>query len=102
MESLEIALYAEFWNDILKRFNATNNLLQDPQMVLSSAVEALKSLRSFLVSKREMFDKYEDAARKTSGTDEYTETRPSSRNVRLNPLDYAKSAFDQLSASLSD
>ena len=27
MESLEIALYAEFWNDILERFNATNKLL---------------------------------------------------------------------------
>ena len=30
MGSLEIALYAEFWNDILERFNATNKLLQDP------------------------------------------------------------------------
>ena len=66
MGSLEIALYAKFWNDILERFNATNKLLQDPQMFLSSAVEALKSLRSFVVSKREIFDKYEDAARKIS------------------------------------
>lgn len=70
MARLEIALYAEFWNEILERFNATNKLLQDPQMVHSSAVEALKSLRSFVVSKREMSDKYEDAARKLSGTDE--------------------------------
>ena len=120
MGNLEIALYVEFWNDILEQFDATNKLLQDPQMVLSSAVEALKSLKSFVVSEKEMFDKYEDAARKTSSTYEYTETRPRSRNVRLNPLDYAKFSetqlspkeqfrvesfipvVDQLSASLSD
>ena len=52
MGRLEIALYAEFWNDITERFNATNKLLQDPQKIFSSAAEALKSLRSFSVQKR--------------------------------------------------
>jgi hypothetical protein len=68
MGSIEIALYAGFWNDILERFNATNKILQDPKMVLYSAVEALKSLRSFVDSKREKFEKYEEAARKLSDT----------------------------------
>ena len=43
MGSLEIALYAEFWNDILERFNATDKFLQDLQMVLSSADYAKSS-----------------------------------------------------------
>jgi hypothetical protein len=96
MGSIEIALYAGFWNDKLERFNATNKILQDSKMVLYSAVEALKSLRSFVDSKREKFEEYE-AARKLSDTDNYIQTRSRSRNVRLNPLDYAKSSDAQLS-----
>jgi hypothetical protein len=97
MGSIEIALYAGFWNDILERFNVTNKILQDSKVVLYSTVEALKSLRSFVDSKREKFEEYEEAARKLSDTDNYIQTRSRSRNVRLNPLDYAKSSDAQLS-----
>jgi hypothetical protein len=97
MGSIEIALYARFWNDILEQFNVTNKILQDSKVVLYSTVEALKSLRSFVDSKREKFEEYEEAARKLSDTDNYIQTRSRSRNVRLNPLDYAKSSDAQLS-----
>ncbi|KAL4105050.1 hypothetical protein QTP88_020340 [Uroleucon formosanum] len=62
MSSLETALFATFWNDILERFNATNKMLQDPKMVLESAMRALESLKLFVESKRNDFDKYEEAA----------------------------------------
>ena len=40
MDKLETAIYALFWNEILERFNATNYILQDPKIVLSTAVKA--------------------------------------------------------------
>ncbi|XP_046597644.1 zinc finger MYM-type protein 1-like [Neodiprion lecontei] len=57
MSSLETALFAIFWNDILERFNATNKMLQDPQMILELAMRALESLKSFVESKMNDFDK---------------------------------------------
>lgn len=97
-------------------------MLQDPKMILESAMRALESLKSFVESKRNDFDKYEEAAKKISHTDEYVQslTRTRTKNVRLNPLDYGKaqdanlspkekykvSAFipvvDQLSVSLTE
>lgn len=100
MNSIEIAFYALFWNDILERFNATNKILQDSKMVLCSAVVALKSLKLFVKSKRNTFEKYEEKAYQISGTNiighEY-KVRSKTRNVRLNPLDYAKTPDVQLS-----
>ena len=40
-------------------------------MLLESAVLALESLKSFVESKRDDFDKYEEAAKHLSHTDEY-------------------------------
>lgn len=40
-------------------------------MILSFLVEAQKSLRSIVNFKKEEFDKYGEAAREISGTDEY-------------------------------
>ncbi|XP_066969168.1 52 kDa repressor of the inhibitor of the protein kinase-like [Macrobrachium rosenbergii] len=97
MGKLEIAIYATFWNDILERFNATNHILQDPKMVLSAAVKALKSLKTFIETKREKYEEYEAAGIRLSGTEEYTEVRHCVRNVRLNPLDYGKAEDAQMS-----
>lgn len=55
MSNLETALFALFWNDVLERFNATNKMLQDPKMILESAVRALESLKLFVESKRDEF-----------------------------------------------
>jgi hypothetical protein len=86
MSSLETALFATFWNDILERFNATNKMLQDPKMILESAMRALESFKLFVESKRNDFDKYEEEAKKISHTDQYVQSRTRARNVRLNPL----------------
>ena len=96
MGKLETAVYVSFWNGILERFNATNHILQDPKMVLSTAVKALKSLETFIETKRDKFDEYEEAGIKLSGTKEYTEVRHRVRNVRLNPLDYGKAEDTQM------
>lgn len=97
MCSLETALFAIFWNDILERFNATNKILQDPKMILESAMNALESLKSFVESKRGEYDKYEEAAKRLSNTNQYVESRTRTRNVRLNPLDYMKAQEANLS-----
>ncbi|XP_066965706.1 zinc finger MYM-type protein 1-like [Macrobrachium rosenbergii] len=96
MGKLEIAIYATFWNDILERFNATNHILLDPKVVLSTAVKALKSLKTFIETKREKYEEYEAAGIRLSGTEEYTEVRHCVRNVRLNPLDYGKAEDAQM------
>ena len=44
MATLEMGIYAEFWNDILERFNATSHNLQSPTMKLMTAVNSLKSV----------------------------------------------------------
>lgn len=98
MNSLETALFAVFWNDVLERFNATNKMLQDPKMILESAVRALESLKLFVESKRDEFDKYEEAAKIISNTDQYIQTHTRTTNVRLNPLDYMKAPNANLSS----
>ena len=75
MGKLEIALCTSFRNDILERFNARNHTLQDSKMVPSSAVMALKFLKTSVDSKREKFDQCEDAGKRLSGTAEYALVR---------------------------
>jgi hypothetical protein len=76
-----------FWNDILERVNATSKALQDPQLDLNSAVAAVKSLKTFVASKRDSFEEYEKEGIAKSGTTEYVQMRQRRRNVRLEPLD---------------
>ena len=95
--SFEIAFYLLFWNDILDRFNATNHLLQNPKMVLQSAVTALTSLKLFVQDKRNSFDEYKEAAKKMSGKTDYPEIRIRSQNVRLTPLESRNQETTQLS-----
>ncbi|XP_050063061.1 zinc finger MYM-type protein 1-like [Aphis gossypii] len=95
--SFEIAFYLLFWNDILDRFNATNHLLQNPKMVLQSAVTALTSLKLFVQDKRNSFDDYEETAKKMSGKTDYPEIRIRSQNVRLTPLENRNQETTQLS-----
>lgn len=97
MSSLETALFAVFWNDVLERFNTTNKMLQNPKMILESAVRALESLKLFVESKRDEF-KYEEAAKIISNTDQYIQTHTRTTNVRLNPLDYMKAPYANLSS----
>ena len=57
MSGHETALFAIFWNDILVRFDATTKILHDPKMMVESAMRALESLKLFVESKRDEFDK---------------------------------------------
>ncbi|XP_029671003.1 uncharacterized protein LOC115240168 [Formica exsecta] len=97
ISSLETALFAVFWNDVLERFNTTNKMLQTPKMILESAVRALESLKLFVESKRDEF-KYEEAVKIISNTDQYIQTHTRTINVRLNPLDYMKAPNANLSS----
>ena len=48
MCKLETGIYAVFWDDILNRASATSHVLQDPKLVLNTAVAAVKSLKRFV------------------------------------------------------
>ncbi|XP_022163131.1 zinc finger MYM-type protein 1-like [Myzus persicae] len=67
MCTLEVAFYAIFWNDILERFDLTSHLLQDPKIVLQTAVNALNSLLSFVQEIRNKYEEYEEKAKQMSG-----------------------------------
>ena len=74
--------------------NATSKILQDPQLDLNSAVAAVKSLRTFIESKRDRFEEYEKEAGVKSRTTEYVQRRQRRRNVRLDPLDQPRDTGD--------
>lgn len=57
--TLETGIYTVFWNNILKRVDSTNKLLQDPTLDLNTAVSSIKSLKNFVQAKRVTFDQYE-------------------------------------------
>ncbi|CAH0560422.1 unnamed protein product [Brassicogethes aeneus] len=97
MSCLKPALFAIFWKDILQPFYATNKIMHDPKMTLESAMHTLKSLKLFVESKRDEFDKYEEAAKGISSTNQYIQSRTRTRNVRLDPLDYMKAQDANLS-----
>ena len=57
-------------------------------MTLCTAVNSLKSLKSFVESKRTTFESYETAGKELSDEQEYESVRVRSASVRLRPLDY--------------
>lgn len=96
---LETGIYIHFWNDILERTDATSKTLQSPKMTLNCAVASIKSLATFVQSKRECFNEYEQRAAELTGTLEYKTVRQRVRNVRLKPLDYSNAPAAQLTPS---
>ena len=68
-------------------------------MDLNTAVVLLQSLEIFVQCQRDEFDEFERIGAEKSGTSEYKEKiqRIRRRNVRLDPLDYARTAEVQLS-----
>ena len=83
MLQLETGIYTVFWNDILGGANATNKMLQNPKLGLSSAVAAIKSMKTFVESKRDCFKEYEKEGIEKFRTTEYVERR----QPRLDQLD---------------
>lgn len=87
MTRLETAIYAVFWDDMLQRFDGVSQELQSTSINFNTAVNLLKSLQLFVISKRDKFDEYEAAGKELSDTDEYESIRGRRRNVRLESLD---------------
>lgn len=103
MCQLETGIYTVFWNDILERVNATSKMLQDPQLDPNSAVAAVKSLKTFVESKRHCFKEYEKEGIDKSGTTNYVQRRERRRNVRLDPLDQPRhTSSPQMELTQSD
>ena len=50
----------------------------------------MKSLRTFVESKRDCFAEYESKGADISATTEYVQMRTRRQNVRLQPLDYGR------------
>lgn len=92
MSQLENAIYTQFWCDILERFDATSQFLQNPATALKPAVNSIISLIEYVESKRAKYDEYESNGKKMSGTESYRKTRLRTKNVRLNELGRAKQA----------
>ena len=90
MAKLETGIFAQFWNDLLQRFNSTSKKLQSESIDLNTAVDLLQSLSVFVGSLRDRFDEYVTNGGELSGTSEFTVHRARKRNTRLNPLDYGK------------
>ncbi|CAH0563071.1 unnamed protein product [Brassicogethes aeneus] len=97
MSRLETSIYTQFWHEILEGFGSTIRYLQNSTMILSTALNLLKSLTSFVESKRDAFDSYETAGKELSDVQEYQNSRVRSLNVPLKPIDYGKASAVQLS-----
>lgn len=98
MGQLEIAFYAIFRNNILKRFNSTNHILQDPKIVLRTTINALNYLILFVRELRFKFEDTEEKAKKISIAKDHAQTRYRKRNVRLSSSDNNQSDTAQMSS----
>lgn len=67
MNKFEIVFLLILWNDILSKCDKISRYLQNESMDLSEAVKLLKSLCLFIETKRDMFDYYENLAKKKAG-----------------------------------
>ncbi|XP_060861872.1 uncharacterized protein LOC132938900 [Metopolophium dirhodum] len=105
MCQLEVAFYAIFRNDILERFDSTNHILQDPKIVLQTAVNALNSLLSFVREIRNKYEEYEEKAKDMSGLKDYAPIQ--NRKKNLSPREKIRSesfisVIVQLTVSLTE
>lgn len=101
MLKIQTGLYAVFWNDILGQVNKTSETLQNPRLDVNTAVLALKSLRSFIGTKRDSFEEYVVKVAELDDFVEYdSETQRKRKiNVRLSPLDSVQTPEIEMSSS---
>ena len=64
MESLEFAIFSRLWNDILTRFNRVSKFVQAADADISTINSLISSLKSFVQSLRDDFDRYEQEGKK--------------------------------------
>ncbi|CAG9822955.1 unnamed protein product [Phaedon cochleariae] len=72
LDRLETALMTTIWSNILKRFDQTNKKLQSSDIDIDNVVHLYNSLSNYILSMRDDFRIYEEAAKDISTT---TETR---------------------------
>ena len=88
MESLEFALLSILWNDVLTRFNSVSKSVQATDANLSTVTTLISSLKSFVQSLRDDFDRYEKEAKKIAPdvtfADEQHRRRPRSTRITDN------------------
>ena len=92
MAKLETGIFAQFWNDLLQRFNSMSKKLQSESIDLNTAVDLQQSPSVFIcrITTRWLWWIYVTNGGELSGTSEFTVHRARKRNTRLNPLDYGK------------
>ncbi|KAL4143532.1 hypothetical protein QTP88_005851 [Uroleucon formosanum] len=56
-----------------ERFDLTSHLLQDPKIILQTAVNALNYLLSFVREIRNKYEEYEEKAKEMSGSKDYAQ-----------------------------
>ncbi|XP_018398453.1 PREDICTED: uncharacterized protein LOC108776350 [Cyphomyrmex costatus] len=81
---LETGIMASLWNDILQNLNKTSSTIQNPRILLNTAIACIKSLKEYVAEKRDNFPHYEDLGKKLTEITEYQSKRIRKRNVRLN------------------
>lgn len=97
---LETGIYTGFWNDVLKRINSTNKLLQDPTLDVNTTIYATKSLRSFVQYKCHNFVQYQKRRVDILETTDFIKHRKRQRNTRLNLIDFNELPRVDLTPSL--
>ena len=87
---LETSINLSFWSDFLESVQVSNLQLQKDNSDLNKSIALLKSLKIYIATLREDFNKYEKLGKDNSGWDEYEKKRSPKQNVPLNPLDYGR------------
>lgn len=122
MSLLDIAVYTQFWHEILERFDATSQYLQNSTTTLKPAVNSILSLIDYVETKRAKFEEFVKIGKEMSGAENFRHVRSRVKSVRLNapgcskqtetisertPVDKFKTdaiypVIDQLKASLAE
>jgi hypothetical protein len=87
------------WHDILERADKTNKALQNPKLHLNIMVASMKSLKEFVMSKRECFEEYERKGAEKAGTHKYLLARSRIKSELLTPVECGHAPSTQMSPS---
>jgi hypothetical protein len=84
LSSVETGILTCLWQEILQRFNKTSICLQSPSMELQTGISLLISLQEFVLSLRDKFEKFENAGKELSRTNNYkSDTKRKTKRKRM-------------------
>jgi hypothetical protein len=87
MEEFEFMVMLYLWSYLLDEFHKTSQSLQDPQISLDICRKLYASLSDFVKSCRDMFDNFEEKAKKKLPDVEYKKSRYRRRHINDNEDD---------------